>query len=308
MIKTMMINLLLIALAPFIFSGIIIRVKAFWAGRRGAPLFQPLHDFIKFLRKGETVSVTTTGIFTWAPVISLAAVTGAAALVPMAAGRQVIGFDGDFILFAYLLALAKFVSLAAAMDTGSSFEGMGASREAAFSALVEPAFFIVMASSIMMSGTAGFSGLMAEASGGTPESMLAAGMAAMALLIMLVTEGCRVPVDDPNTHLELTMIHEVMVLDNSGPSMALINYAASLKMFLIASLMANFLIPGATDPAIAAIVYALIIAAVAVAIGCVESLMARLRMTHVPQFIFMMTTLAAAAFFLVMIFVKGGMK
>jgi formate hydrogenlyase subunit 4 len=306
--KTIMINLTLMAIVPFVFSGVITRVKAIWAGRKGAPVLQPFFDLLKLMKKGEVISLTTTGIFAWAPVIAICATLGAGTLVPMACGAAITGFEGDFILFAYLLALAKFLSLAAAMDTGSSFEGMGSSREAVFSALVEPAFFILMAGSAAASGSGGFSGIMAAAQAGSAEGVLASVIAAAALFIMMLVEGCRVPVDDPDTHLELTMIHEAMVLDNSGPSMALINYTAALKMFLISSLFANFLIPRAVPPAAAAALYAAIILSAAVLAGCVESLMARLRMTHVPQFVFYMTTLSGAAFFIVLIFIPGGIK
>ncbi len=303
--RTILLNLLLMIFVPFLFAGIISRVKSFWAGRKGAPLLQPFYDFVKLLKKGEVVSNTSTSIFSLAPVVSLCAVSGAGLLVPMAGGLAITGFEGDFIVFAYLLALGKFLSLLAAMDTGSSFESMGASREATFSSLVEPAFFIIMAASIAASGSGSFSAINFCVSSGMEEGILAGAMAACALFIMMLTEGCRIPVDDPGTHLELTMIHEVMVLDNSGRGMALIKYTAALKMFLVSSLLANFITPVSSDFLTSSLIYIGIVAAAAVLTGCVESLMARIRMTHVPQFVFYMTTLAIAVFFVVVIFVAG---
>jgi formate hydrogenlyase subunit 4 len=306
--RTILLNLVLMVFLPFLFVGTISRIKFIWAGRKGAPLLQPFYDFLKLLKKGEVLSQTSTSIFEYAPIVSLGTVFAAGLLVPMAGGFAIAGFEGDFIVFAYLLALGKFLSILGAIDTGSSFEGMGASREATFSALVEPAFFIIMAASIAASGSGSFSGINASVSSGQEGGILVAAMAACALLIMMLTEGCRVPVDDPTTHLELTMIHEVMVLDYSGRGMALIKYTAALKMVLICSLLANFLIPASTDFLASSLIYVGILAAVAVLIGCLESLMARMRMSHIPQFVFYMTTLAIAVFFVVVLFISGSAR
>jgi formate hydrogenlyase subunit 4 len=302
--KTVIMNLLIIFLIPFIFGGIIIRVKALWAGRKGAPLLQLFFDFVKYLKKGEVVSTATGFIFYAAPVISLVSVI----LTPFVSGAAILGFDGDFILFAYLMALSKFVSLAAAMDTGSSFEGMGASREASFTALTEPAFFIILGTGAAVYGEGSFAALRSFTAHGTSAGWLMAALAASGFMIMLVTEGARLPVDDPNTHLELTMIHEAMILDNSGPDMALITYTANLKMLLICSLAANALMPAGLEPGLALAALLGFFAAAAFLIGCVESLMARLRMTHVPQFVFFMSSLALILFAAAFIFIQGGAR
>jgi formate hydrogenlyase subunit 4 len=301
-------NLIYMLIMPFLFVGIINRVKAFWAGRKGPSLIQPFYDFMKLIKKGAVISRTTTALFYWSPLVVLTAVIGASLLTPMSGGHAIISFEGDLIVFIYLLGLAKFMSVASALETGSSFEGMGAARDAAFTSLVEPAFFIIMGTAAALSGTADFSGAGAMIKNGTPAAMLSAVLCAAALFIMVLTEGSRVPVDDPNTHLELTMIHEVMILDNSGPDLAIINYALALKMFIISSLLANFIVPAAVSPVLSGLIYAAIIILCAVTAGCVESLMARLRMSHVPQFVFFMSSISIVAFCIVFLMINGGLK
>ena len=302
------INLIFILFMPFLFLGLINRVKSFWAGRQGPPLLQPFFDFLRLLKKGVVISRTTTALFYWAPLAAFAAVFAASFLTPLAGGHSIISFEGDFIVFMYLLASSKFVNIASAMETGSSFEGMGAAREAAFTSLVEPAFFVLMGTVTAVSGVSGFSGIKGLINTGTPAAVLAAALCAAALIIMLLTEGSRVPVDDPNTHLELTMIHEVMVLDNSGPDLAVINFTAGLKMFLIAAILANFLTPAGLSPVMSGLLFTAIILSAAIAIGCIESLMARLRMSHVPQFVLFMLSISVVAFSIVFLMMNGGLK
>ncbi len=301
-------NILFILIMPFLFIGVINRVKSFWAGRQGPSVIQPFFDFFRLLKKGVVLSRATTALFYWAPIAAFIAVLAAAFIAPMAGGRSILAFQGDMIVFIYLLGAAKFVNIASAMETGSSFEGMGAAREAAFTSLIEPAFFIIMGASAAASGVMDFSGIRAMAANHEASGVLAAVLCGSALFIMLLTEGSRVPVDDPNTHLELTMIHEVMVLDNSGPDLALINYSSALKMFVIASVMANFLIPAGLNPALAGALFAAVILLSAVIAGCVESLMARLRMSHVPQFVFFTVSIAIVAFSIVLLKMSGGLK
>ena len=145
-------NIIFLIIFPFLFIGIINKTKAFWAGRKGAPILQPFYDFIKLLKKGEVISSTTSFVFAVAPSLMFASVVFAGLLTPIFNHMAIISFQGSFVLFAYIMATGKFFSLIAAMDTGSSFEGMGASREASFSTLVEPAFFIIIASIMAMSG------------------------------------------------------------------------------------------------------------------------------------------------------------
>ena len=293
MIITAIINLIILLFAPFLVLGVIKKTKAFWAGRKGVSLFQPWWDFVKLMKKDAVVSNTTTWIFKFTPILIFATTLFAGLFVPMLGGSSVINMQGGFILFAYLLGLGKFFALLSAMDTGSSFEGMGASREACFTTIVEPAFFIIMASLIALSGNYTFESLflILESAGGL--GILIMILAVLALVVMLLTECCRVPVDDPTTHLELTMIHEVMILDNSGQDLGLITWAAGIKMVILESLIAALLIPThLLGFGYSALAYVVALFVIAVFVGTLESAIARLRMSHVFEFIFAMSSFA----------------
>jgi len=296
-----LLNIIFLLTFPFLFIGIINKTKAFWAGRKGASVFQPFYDFIKLLKKGEVISATTSFVFAISPSLTFASVVFAGLLVPVFNHRAILSFEGSFILFAYILALGKFFSLIAAMDTGSSFEGMGASREASFSTLVEPAFFIIMASIIALSGNYTFQSLSLILQNSGSFGYLIIILSVFALFIMMLVEGCRVPVDDPNTHLELTMIHEVMVLDNSGSDLAFILYGSGMKMVILASLIANLIIPADLSLFYSVIAFVGIIFILAIIIGTLESSFARLRMTHVFEFIFTMSSISLIILSLTMI-------
>lgn len=306
MVETI-INLALLFVLPLLFLGLISRVKSFWAGRQGPQLLQPLRDFIKLMKKGEVISTTSSFVFRLAPSITLASVIVAGLIAPMANGFSIVSFNADFILFAYVLAIGKFFTVIAAMDTGSPFEGMGASREVTFSALVEPAFFVIIASLALISGGYTFQKIFLMTRN-DDMAILILPMGVIALFIMLLTEGCRVPVDDPNTHLELTMIHEVMILDNSGPDMGYMMYAAGMKMVVIGSLIANLIIPHSLPYWATILSYIAVMAAIAVTIGTIESVMARLRMSHVPQFLLFMTAISVILISTAVLFISGGIK
>lgn len=294
-----LINIIILLTVPFIFIGIINKVKAFWAGRKGASIFQPFYDFIRLIKKGIIVNNAASIIFQIAPAVTFASILFAGLLVPIINFQSIISFEGNFILFAYILGLGKLFSLIGAMDTGSSFEGMGASREASFSTIVEPAFFIIMASIIALTGNYTFESFSMILQKAGAYGVLIIIIAVIALFIMLLFEGCRVPVDDPNTHLELTMIHEVMVLDNSGIDLGLILYGSAMKMLIFASLIANILIPPNLGILISLLLYSGIILLIAAIIGTIESSIARLRMSHVFEFIFVMSSLSLVVLALV---------
>ena len=240
---------LALLLAPLL-PGIIARVKAKVAGRHGKPVLQLYFDIVKGLRKGEVISHVTTPVFTLGPVVGLATVLCALALLPLGGMASPLRFSGDFLLAAYLLGLGRFLTMLAALDTGSSFEGMGASREAAFSALSEPVLFLCLltlvgvGSALGMHDALSLSGML----GGRPAHEWLLGRAELLLVpvvffVLLLVENSRIPVDDPTTHLELTMIHEVMILDHSGPSLSFIEYGAALKLWFFAALPAGILVP-----------------------------------------------------------------
>jgi len=280
-------------LAPMLL-GVINRVKAFFAGRRGQPLFQPYYDLWRLLHKGAVYSTTTSWIFKAAPVICLAAILSVTFIVPLGCNRSLFSFKGDLIFAAYLLGLMRFFIVIGALDTGSSFEGMGASREVQFSVLAEPALFIALAAMARQTSSISFSGIFAAV---TPQ-MWTSNCATLllvsaSLIIVLLAENARIPIDDPNTHLELTMIHEVMVLDNSGPDFAFILYGAALKLWIFSAILVGIFLPTSQMPqwlSIPAVVAAVFV--VSVLIGIIESCIARLRLINVPNLLFTAVSLA----------------
>ena len=194
----------------------------------------------------------------------------------MLPGLSLISFQYDFVFFAYLLALGRIFLILGALDTASAFEGMGASREVTYSALIEPALFISLGSLCLLSNSSSMSSIATVGSlfGKNAPVIL---FCAVALLVLIQTELSRVPVDDPNTHLELTMIHEVMVLDHSAIDLALIQYASAIKLSILSAFIAALFNPfSMTDqPAFCAITSILIMMSIAVGLGLVESLIAR---------------------------------
>jgi formate hydrogenlyase subunit 4 len=261
------------------------RVKAIAAGRKGPPLLQLYFDLAKLLRKGTVYSRTTTWVFRAGPAVGLAAIVTAGTMLPVAGQPAIVSFAGDFVLFAYLLALARFATALAALDTGSSFEGMGAAREVSFASMAEPALFLVLVVMARATGSLSLSGMLGP---GLAAAWRAAApallLSAIALFVVALAENSRIPVDDPNTHLELTMIHEVMVLDHSGPDLAFILYGAALKFFLFGALLVR-LVADVRMTGFWAAEGAFVVELIgfSILVGMVESAMARLRLTRVPQ-------------------------
>ncbi|MFA4971663.1 MAG: NADH-quinone oxidoreductase subunit H [bacterium] len=276
--------LLMFLLAPLL-VGVITRVKAVIAGRHGQPVLQLYFDLWKLMHKGAAISRTTTWLFPFGPAATIAAAMAAAILMPCGGISALISFPGDLVLFAYLFGLARFVTILAALDTGSSFEGMGASREAAFSALAEPVLLLALAALARLAQSSSLSGIFGAA-GATLWSSSGATLtlAIAAMFVVMLAENSRIPVDDPTTHLELTMIHEVMVLDHGGPDLALITWSASLKLWLFASLIAGAALPAlGASPAAALALHVAGVFSLGIAVGLVESMMARLKLVRVPQ-------------------------
>jgi formate hydrogenlyase subunit 4 len=283
MIDTLIHVAVLLLLPPFLF-GVITKTKAWFAGRVGAPLLQPYYDIAKLMRKGLVLSTTTTWVFRAGPVIALTTVLLAGLMMPIGGFDAPIAFTGDLILFAYLFGLARFFTTCAALDTGSAFEGMGSAREVTFACLSEPALFFAFMVLAKISGTLSLTPMLHA-----PATALSADVAAplvlisIGLFIVMLAETCRIPVDDPNTHLELTMIHEAMVLDHSGPLFGLIYYASSLKLLVLGTLLLHVLAPVSTGNGwLDWPLYLAEIVGLAAIVGIVESIMARLQMRHVP--------------------------
>jgi len=296
-------GLLALLLAPF-FIGIVNQTKAFFAGRRGPGFLRLYFDLAKLVRKSCPRSTTSTWIFDLAPSIALAATILAAVMFPWSLASCTKHFalsTASPVLFFYLLGTGRFFTVLGALDTGSAFEGMGASREVQFSALVEPAIFVILGFVVLLTDSTSLADMLA----GYPSlawshhsvSLLLVGIA---FFTILLSENCRVPFDDPETHLELTMIHEAMILDNAGPDLAYILYGAALKFELLAAFLVAMLLPSLPfTPALRFAVLLGGIAITAVFVGIVESCMARMRFQKTPQVllgILMLTTLGTLLF------------
>jgi len=285
MILLRLANICALFIMPLLLAGIIGRVKSLWAGRKGPPLLQLAYDLWKLWHKQPVYSTTTTPVFRVAPPLFLLTSLASGAIAPLLGSQPLVSFQLDFVWFAYVWALGRVAIMLAALDTGSSFEGMGAAREAFFSALLEPALFLVAGALSFLGGHKTLHEIASlHLRAGAPAVVWV--LAVAALLIILQVEASRMPVDDPSTHLELTMVHEVMVLDHSGPDLAAIQLGAATKLFVGSSLIATLLNPwaGSGGP-VSALVNLVLCAVVAVFLGTVESLLARLKLRAVPQYI-----------------------
>lgn len=294
-------------LAPLL-VGVINKTKAFFAGRHGQSLFQLYYDLHKLSLKEAIASHTSGGIFTFAPIAGFALMVVAALFLPFGYATSPFAFTGDIVIFFYILGTARFLTVLSAMDTGSSFEGMGSAREMFFAALAEAAIFAVIAFIVALTQDGSCSMLThreANFLGNSPVSLV---LVAFAVFILVLVENCRVPFDDPETHLELTMIHEVMILDYAGPDLAAILYAAAIKLWLFASFFVMLVVPQCPDnPALSLAIFIACVFAVGIAIGCVESCMARFRFLKVPQLL--LGALAASLLGIFYLFVfEGGLQ
>ena len=285
-----------VLLMPLLMVGVINRVKSWWAARKGPGLVQFAYDLRRLLGKRTVVSATATPLFRAGAYIVLLAGFFAAAMAPMLGRFAPLQFSHDFIVVAYTMGLARIALMLSAMDVGSSFEGMGTAREASFSAFAEPALFLLIGTAGVATGLTSFADLIGALRETQHYAIIAAPLV-VALLILLQAEAARVPVDDPLTHLELTMIHEVMILDHSGPELAAMQYAAAMKMALYAGLIAALLNPfdPFASPAAAVLASLALILAVAVVVGCIESLTARLPMHWVPRYLLIASAAALAS-------------
>jgi formate hydrogenlyase subunit 4 len=280
-----LINVLVVLLAPPFVLGVINKTKAAFAGRAGPPLLQPYFDLARLYRKSTVLSTTTTWVFRAGPAVGLVTGLIAALFVPMGGGGAVLSFTGDMIFVAYLFGLGRFFTVIAALDTGSAFEGMGGAREATFACLAEPALFLAFVVLVRQTGSTSLSVMLGPglaASWGRVSASLV--MVVASWFVVLLAESCRIPFDDPNTHLELTMIHEVMVLDHSGPLFAAVLQGAAIKLFVLSAVLVRLVLPVSTGSALGDwAAFAGGVLAVAVGVGVVESIMARLRMRQVPS-------------------------
>lgn len=300
--------ILLLALSPFI-VGVIRKVKARLQCRRGASLVQPYADLAKLFGKQPVISSTTSWIFTASPYIVFASTVAAGLLMPVFISHTPLNFAGNIIALVYLLALGTFFLILAGLDAGSAFGGMGSSREAIVATLAEPAMILSILAIALTAGSTNLSTIVHQSA--LLEGMVLAPpahlMALAAMFIVTLAETGRVPVDNPSTHLELTMIHEAMLLEYSGRYLALMEWAAGIKLLVFLTLLVNVFAPwgiatSATPSALATgvAVYVMKVAGLAVIIGVIESMFAKLRLFRVPELLgsaFILALLALVFFY-----------
>ncbi len=284
--------LLLLLIAPLI-RGVIARIKARFQNRQGASIFRPYQDLWKLFRKEDLVPGTSSALFRVAPVVVLAAIIAATMFIPVLHDSSLLTMGGDFVVLVYLLAMSRFFLMMGGMDGGSAFGGMGASREALVSTLAEAPLLLGLVAVLIASRTASIAGAAHCTLQQDPSQFSAVhALAIAALTLVAIAETGRIPVDNPTTHLELTMIHEAMILEYSGPSLALIEWASALKLTLIASLLIGLFVPWGMASAIsvaalgiALVAFATKVLALTFLLALLESGIAKLRMYLVPDFL-----------------------
>ncbi|HNX07415.1 MAG TPA: NADH-quinone oxidoreductase subunit H [Bacteroidales bacterium] len=298
-----MISLVLIVFCTVFFPGIIVRTKSIASGRKGPGLWQPMKDIRRLFKKGAVYSNTSSVIFRVAPVVYFASLLMAMLMLPFGKHPGILSFEGDFIFFAYVMAAGKFLMIIGALDTGSSFEGMGASREALYSMLIEPAFFVLMAAFAMFTGHTAFYDIFQTLYLDSYLAIFAVLLAVYILFQIAMIENSRMPYDDPKTHLELTMVHEVMVLDNSGFDLGLIQLASALKFAVFGSLMANLFIMPWMPWYLSVLIFLAVQFSFAVSVGIQESFRARHRLRINNQAILTITPVAILVFFSILLII-----
>jgi formate hydrogenlyase subunit 4 len=295
------IQIVVVLLLPPLLQGVIGKTKALFAGRMGPPFLQQYYDLFKLFQKDSVFSTTTTWIFRAGPVVALVTAFVAALFIPMGGPRSAVSFVGDPIVLAYVLGLSRFFTTSAALDTGSPFEGMGAAREVTFACLAEPALFLGLLVIANLTGSLQLDTMLSTVTDHWSTEGASLALVLTGWSIVLLAENCRIPFDDPNTHLELTMIHEVMVLDHSGPAFGMILYGASMKLLIFSALLVRLLVPlTGQGPWLDWPLFIAGTLVVAFLVGVMESCMARLRLTHVPALLISACMLSAFGFVLLM--------
>jgi formate hydrogenlyase subunit 4 len=278
---------LVIAVAPLL-TSLVRATKARLLRRRGPPLIQPYRDLIRLARKEAVVADTASWLFRFVPYLGVAA-----ALVPTFATGLLFSWSADLIAIIALLGAARFFLALAGLDVGTSFGGLGSSREALFGALAEPAMIVIVFTLALVAGSTQLSTVAVYMHSSYVGLRVSLGMALVALFIVAIAENGRIPVDNPATHLELTMVHEAMILEYSGRHLAVIELASMLKLVLYISLIACVFAPwglaiadaSAMDRLLGAIAYLVKLAVAGVALGAFETSIAKMRVFRVPDFV-----------------------
>ena len=282
-----MLSFILVLFVSFMLPGVIARTRALFSGRKGVKFFQHVNNISVQARKASVYSPVTSILFRIAPSVYLGSIFTATLFIPVGSHGSLISFNGDIVLFCYLLALSRFSLIIAALDTGSSFEGMGASREALYGALIEPAIFTILGTLALVSGHTSFHSIFANMSANSSQMVLVMILILYATIKIILVESGRIPVDDPKTHLELTMIHEVMILDFTGIDIAYISIGNWIKTGIFTILGANAFACSFSWGWPIAILIAL---SQGIIIGTIESFMARNRLSRNSTY--MLTILA----------------
>lgn len=291
----------MILVACVFFPGVIVKVKAKFSGRKGPGILQPWLDIFRLLRKGSVYSTASSYIFQVGATVYFATIVVAALFIPFGQNTSLISFPGDFVMFAYLLGLGRFLIILSALDVSSGFEGMGANREAFYSMLAEPAFFILMGSLAMFTGYTSFHEIYSNLHYDDYFASIIAVIAGYVLANFTLVETSRLPVDDPLTHLELTMVHEVMVLDHSGFDLGLIKIANNIKFVLFSTLSANCFMPNMWSIPSQAALFLILQLFFAAGIGYIESFRARNKMAMNAQYILSISGISLILIFVVII-------
>jgi formate hydrogenlyase subunit 4 len=284
--------ILVLALAP-LFTGYVRKVKARLLRRRGPPLLQPYRDAVRLLRKDTVIAENASWIFRWAPYVVFAVTWVAAGLIPTFATGLLFSWTADLIAITALLATARFFLALAGLDVGTSFGGIGSSREAMIASLAEPAMLVVAFTLALIAGSTQLSTVATVMSSPDVGLRVSLGLALISLLMVAIAENARIPVDNPATHLELTMVHEAMVLEYSGRHLALIEYGSSLKLLLYASLIGCVFVPWGLAAATAApatypvslVLYLLKLLVAGAVLALFETVIAKMRVFRVPDFL-----------------------
>lgn len=288
--------LLALGLGPLLL-GIINRVKALWGGRTGPPLIQPYRDIRKLLAKSALYSNSTTWVVKASPILALASSVAVIALVPLGGIAAPLSFQGDIILVAYIFAIGRFFTILGALDTASPFCGMGGVREAFYGALVEVIFFFCIITLSVQVHSVSFTDMLSPASNyAFAPTILVVGC----MFVVVLAENARIPVDDPCTHLELTMIHEVMILDHGGPDLGIIEYGSAIKLWVFSAILSQLFMPiSATNSLVVNLGWSVLgVFLIAIAIGAVECGMARLKFLYVPRLLVGAAAISAFAIIL----------
>jgi formate hydrogenlyase subunit 4 len=284
--------LLVLLLAPLL-MGFVRKVKARLLRRRGPPLLQPYRDLVRLMRKDVVLADNASWLFRVIPYLMFAGTWVAASLVPTFGNGLLFSWSADLIAIIALLGSARFFQALAGMDVGTAFGGMGSSREVMIASLAEPAILITVFSVAMIAGSTQLSNV-AEFMGSDAVGLrVSLGMAFVALTIVALAENARIPVDNPATHLELTMVHEAMVLEYSGRHLALIDLSSQLKLLLYVSLIACVFLPWGTataDASVAALAFGALLylgklAVLGFLLAVFETSIAKMRVFRIPEFL-----------------------